>query len=86
LMLAPARARVEAGERPDGVMASLGKALFWKDKQMFGAMLSRWSAADLEQLAARAAATEKALLFSDSPEREALGEELLAVARAARRR
>ena len=34
LMLAPMRARVERGERIDAVMASLGKALFWKDKPL----------------------------------------------------
>lgn len=86
LMLAPARARVERGERPDGVMASMGKSLFWKDKAKFGTMLSRWTAADIERLSERAAATERALLFGDSPEIDTLGEELLAVARAARRR
>lgn len=86
LLLAPARARVERGERPDAVMASMGKSLFWKDKQKFGAMLARWSANDLERLSERAAAAERALLFGVSPEIETLGEELLAVARAARRR
>lgn len=86
LMLAPARARVELGERPDAVMASMGKSLFWKDKAKFGAMLRRWSAADIAHLSERAGKAEQALMFSDAPEREALGEELLAVARAARRR
>ena len=86
LMLAPARARVERGERPDAVMTSMGKALFWKDKAKFGAMLSRWTASDLERLSERAAAAERALLFGDAPEGAALGEELLAIARAAQRR
>ena len=31
-MLAPARARIERGERVDAVMTSFGKSLFWKDK------------------------------------------------------
>ncbi|MEO6432947.1 MAG: DNA polymerase III subunit delta [Sphingomicrobium sp.] len=86
LMLAPARARVERGESPENVMASMGKALFWKDKVKFGAMLSRWTAADLARLAERATVAERALLFGNSPEVETLGEELIAVARAARRR
>ncbi|MBA3669077.1 MAG: DNA polymerase III subunit delta [Sphingomonas sp.] len=86
LMIAPARAKVEQGERPDAVMASLGKALFWKDKGPFGAMLQRWSAADIAHLAERSGKAERALLFDDAPEQAALGEELLAVARAARRR
>ncbi len=47
LMLAPARARVERGERPDAVMASIGRALFWKDKDAVGAMLGKWPADDL---------------------------------------
>ena len=86
LMLAPAVARVEGGERPDAVMASMGKSLFWKDKDRFGAMLRRWRAADVARLSARAGKAERALLFASAPEQEVLGEELLAVARAARRR
>lgn len=86
LMLAPARARIERGERPDAVMASLGKSLFWKDKSRFSAMLTRWTSKDLERLGARVAAAERALLFGRGPEAETLGEELIAVARAARRR
>ena len=86
LMLAPAVARVERGERPDAVMASMGKSLFWKDKARFGAMLRRWRAGDVARLSERAAKAERALLFGSAPEQEVLGEELLAVARAARRR
>ena len=41
LMLAPARARMERGERVDAVMTSLGKSLFWKDKAIVGRMLSQ---------------------------------------------
>lgn len=86
LMLAPARAKLERGERPEDVMASMGKSLFWKDKTLFAAMLRRWSAADIAYLFERSSKTEQGLLFGDAPEAEALGEELLAVARAARRR
>lgn len=84
LMLAPARARVERGERIDAVMTSLGKALFWKDRSVVGAMLSKWSAADLAKVAARAGKLERELMFSGAPGRELLGEELLAIARRAR--
>jgi DNA polymerase III subunit delta len=84
LMLAPARARMERGERVDAVMTSLGKMLFWKDKATVGRMLSKWSAEDLAKLSARAGKLERDLMFSDAPEREALGEELLAIARRAR--
>lgn len=86
IMLAPARTRVERGESPDAVMTSLGKALFWKDKAMIGRMLSQWSADRLSKVAERAGRLERGLIFSAAPERESLGEELLAIAREARRR
>jgi DNA polymerase-3 subunit delta len=86
LMLAPARARVERGERVDAVMASLFKALFWKDKAKVQRMLSRWSAEDLATVGDRAGKLERSLMFTQAPNREALGEELLAIARKARSR
>jgi len=84
LMLAPARARIESGERIDGVMASFGRSLFWKDKDAVARMLKRWTAEDLATVAQRAGQLEHALMFGEVPEREALGEELLAIARKAR--
>jgi DNA polymerase III subunit delta len=84
LMLAPARARVERGERVDAVMTSLGKALFWKDKAKVGRMLAKWSADDLATVADRAGRLERSLIFTAAPDRESLGEELLAIARKAR--
>ena len=86
LLLAPARARVERGERIDAVMASFGKALFWKDKDRVEAMLKRWTAEDLATIAERAGSLERNFLFSDLPPREALAEELLTIARKARSR
>lgn len=84
LMLAPLRARIERGERPDAVMTSLGKQLFWKDKESVSRMIRKWRAADLALLGERAGALERTLLFTDAPAREALGEELLAIGRKAR--
>jgi DNA polymerase III subunit delta len=84
LMLAPARARIERGERLDAVMASLGKSLFWKDKAKFQLMLGKWSADGLATLAERAGKLEHSLIFTATPDREELGEELLAIARKAR--
>jgi DNA polymerase-3 subunit delta len=84
LMLAPARARVERGERVDAVMTSLGRTLFWKDKAKIQQMLSKWSAEDLATVADRAGKLERSLMFTAAPDREALGEELLAIARKAR--
>lgn len=86
LMLAPARARVERGERLDAVMASLGRTLFWKDKSTVQQMLQKWTAEDLATVADRAGKLERSLMFTAVPEREALGEELLAIARKARSR
>jgi len=84
LMLAPARARVERGERVDAIMTSLGRSLFWKDKSKVGRMLQKWSADDLATVADRAGTLERSLMFTPAPDREALGEELLAIARKAR--
>ena len=86
IMLAPMRARVERGESPDAVMTSLGKALFWKDKAVVGRMLAQWDAERLAKVAERAGRLERSLMFSRAPQQEALGEELLAIAREARRR
>ena len=84
LMLAPARARIERGERVDAVMASFGKALFWKDKSAVERMLARWTADGLATAAERAGALERSLMFDDAPQTDSLGEELVAIARKAR--
>lgn len=84
LMLAPARARIERGEGLDAVMASLGRSLFWKDKAKVQRMLAMWSAEALATLAERAGKLERSLIFTAAPDREELGEELLAIARKAR--
>jgi len=84
LMLAPLRARVERGERLDAVMTSIGKALFFKDQAKVRRMLSKWSAEGLATAADRAGRLERSLMFSPAPDRESLGEELLAIARKAR--
>jgi DNA polymerase-3 subunit delta len=67
-------------------MTSLGKSLFWKDKGIVSRMLSHWDAARLAKVAERAGKLERGLMFSPAPPQEALGEELLAIAREARRR
>jgi DNA polymerase III subunit delta len=86
-MLAPIRARVEAGERPQAVMTSMGKALFWKDKPLVERLLTSWDASGLARVADRAGSLERRLMSPESPPpADALGEELLAIARAARRR
>ena len=84
MMLAPLRARVERGERVDTIMTSQGRSLFWKDKAKVQTMLSKWSAEDLARVAERAGKLERSLMLTSAPDREALGEELLAIARKAR--
>jgi DNA polymerase-3 subunit delta len=86
LMLAPIRARVDSGERIQSVMTSLGKSLFWKDKPMVERMLALWDSAGLARVSERAGTLERRLMRGDSPPAaEALGEELVAIARQARR-
>lgn len=85
LQLAPLRARIEQGERVDGVLMSMGKTLFWKDKAILQRLLSQWSAARLAQLAERVSGLERRLMLSSAPDEATLGEELVAIARAARR-
>jgi len=86
LMLAPLRARVERGESVDAVLTSMGKALFWRDKDEVKRMLSAWSAQRLASAAERVARLERRLFLSPAPADADLGETLIAIARAARRR
>jgi DNA polymerase III subunit delta len=85
LMLAPLRARIERGERADGVMTSMGKALFWKDKPLVQRLLSTWSAERLAEAASRVSALERQLMLSPVSNEAALGETLVTIARAAAR-
>lgn len=75
------RSRIEAGQSPDTVMASL----FWRDKALFQKLLPRWSSARLAKAVDRIARLERDLLLSRAPDTATLGEELLQIARAAAR-
>jgi DNA polymerase-3 subunit delta len=86
LMLAPMRGRVERGESVDGVMASMGKALFWKDKPLVQRLLSVWSAERLAEAAARVSALERQIMLRPLADEAALAEMLVTLARAAGRR
>ncbi|WP_324806010.1 DNA polymerase III subunit delta [Sphingomonas sp. LY29] len=86
LMLAPLRAKIENGERVDGVMAAMGKSLFWKDKPLIQKLLSTWSAERIAEAASRVAELEKQLIFAGVPSDSALGETLVSFARVARPR
>jgi DNA polymerase III subunit delta len=86
LMLAPLRVRVERGESVDGVLTSMGKALFWKDKSLIQRLLSSWSAARVAEASARVAALERQLLLTRAPEEASLAETLITLARVGQRR
>lgn len=86
LMIAPLRARIADGESSHGVMASAGRAIFWKDKDFVERLLRTWAADQLARLVDRTAEVEKELMGSDVPEVPAIGEHLVAVARSAQRR
>ena len=83
--IAPLRARIEAGESVDGVMTSMGKALFWKDKGTMQRMLSRWTSAQIADAAEAATKAEREAFRGRAADRALLGETLLAVARSAAR-
>jgi DNA polymerase-3 subunit delta len=85
LMLAPLRGRVERGENIDGVMTSMGKALFWKDKPIIQRLLSVWPAERLAEAAARVSALERQIMLRPLADEAALGEMLVTLARAAGR-
>lgn len=85
LMLAPARARVERGESVGAVMTSIEKSLFFKDKPLVNKLLQQWDAKGLARAFDRAGGLERDTMFTAAPPLEALAEELIAIARAARR-
>ncbi len=85
-MLAPLRARVERGESVDGVLASLGKALFFRDKVPMQQMLAAWSSERIAGASARVATLERQLMLTKVPEEAALAETLITLARVGQRR
>lgn len=85
LQLLPMQARVAAGEPINGVMTSMGRALFWKDKPLIQRSLQRWPAPMLDRLSERVSSLEEKVIFSKSPVKAQLGEEMLAIARAGKR-
>jgi DNA polymerase-3 subunit delta len=86
LTMAPIRARVERGEAVGAVMASMAKSMFWRDKELLGPLLETWDAKGIETLFDRASKLERQLMLAGTPASEALGEELVAIARATRGR
>jgi hypothetical protein len=85
-MLAPARARMERGESHSAVMTAIDKTLFYKERPVVGALLQRWDAATLATLFERSGKLERDSMLTPLPPVESLAEELVAIARAGRRR
>lgn len=80
LSIAPLAVRLEAGERFDAVMASVWK----RDKEPVGRILRRWNAERLAQVVDRVNRLERQVLLTPVDDGDALGEELMQIARAAR--
>ena len=87
LMLAPIRARVDSGQRPHDAVTSAGKSVFWKEKDLVTRIVATWNSPAIARVLERSGELEQRLMSRDSPPGpEALGEELVAIARTARRR
>lgn len=79
LMLAPLRAKIDQGQRPDAVLQSVWK----RDKQMVGRILPRWTSPRLSEAFGRVQKLERDLLLRPVPSGAALGETLMQLARVA---
>jgi DNA polymerase-3 subunit delta len=84
-MLVPLRARIDRGESVDGVMTSMGKSLFWKDKPIVQRILAAWNAERLAEAATRVSALERQIMLRPLADEAALGETLVTLARVAGR-
>ena len=82
----PMRARIAGGEGASGVMASAGRAILWKEKDLVERLLRTWPPERLARLVERTAEVEKSLMLSDTPEVATITEHLVSVGRFAQRR
>lgn len=87
IMLAPIRAKVDTGVRPHDAVASAGKSVFFKEKELVARLVSLWDSKALERAFERSGALERRLMSSNPPPAtDAIEEELVAIAVMARRR
>lgn len=84
-LLARLRAEVEQGNSVAAVMASSGKSLFWKEKDIVARQLSRWRAPLLAKAMARLVEAERQVKASGGIGPLAADEELFAICRQAAR-
>lgn len=85
MALMRARAQVDAGQRPAGVVDAMGKALFYKEKEPFLGQLSRWSSPRLATALSRVFAAEQAIKAAKTAGDIIAEQEAYAIARAAQR-
>jgi DNA polymerase III subunit delta len=85
VLLARLRAEVDRGSSPAAVMASQGKALFWKDKDSVAAQLRRWPSALLAKSVSRLLEAERQVMAPGGLGPSAAHEELFAICRQAAR-
>lgn len=85
LLLARLRAEVERGSTVSAVMASQGKAIFWKEKDAIASQLSLWRSDLLAKSAGRLLEAERQLKASGTIGAAAVNEELFAICRQAAR-
>lgn len=85
MLLARLRAQVEQGSNVGAVMASSGKSLFWKERDVVGRQLSRWRADLLAKAMSRLLEAERQIKASGGIGPLAADEELFAICRQAAR-
>jgi len=85
MLLARLRAQVEQGSSVGAVMASSGKSLFWKERDVVGRQLSRWRADLLAKAMSRLLEAERQIKASGGIGPLAADEELFAICRQAAR-
>lgn len=86
LQLARLRALVDQGQAPAAVVASAGKALFWKERDAVARQLERWDSARLARCLSRLVKAERDVKRSAGQGPLAAEVELLTIAREAARR
>lgn len=84
-LLARLRAEVDLGSRVGDVMASSGKSLFWKDKEIVAAQLARWRSDLLAKSMSRIMDVQRLVMSPGGPGTMVVDEELFAICRQAAR-
>jgi DNA polymerase III subunit delta len=85
LQLGQFRAEMQGRKSASDVLASAGKALFWKERDAVHRQLSRWQPDKIETAIARLTDVERAIKSSGSAGPILLDEELFAIGRVAQR-